>query len=130
MALIQTLDSLTPYLTIISIALVVHVYQAIVLMSLANKLKYSKPWLAWIPIINLFMIPPLADYHWAFGFLLLVPFVNVAYSCYFLWKIYEKRNYPGWLSLVLIGAFIPFINILAGIAQAIIIGIVAFVDRK
>lgn len=112
------------------IAAAMYVYFGFVFMTLAKKLKYDKPWLAWIPVANMFLYPILAGKTWPWGFLLFVPLANVVFIIMWLWKIYEKRKYPGALSLVGLGMIIPFLGILAGIAHFVIMGVVAWVDRK
>lgn len=116
----------------ILIAIAVYVYFALAWQTIAKKLKYKNPWLAWIPFANVAMMLQLGSFHWAWIFLVLVPilgwiaiFVLVIIAT---WRIYELRNYPGWLSLVPILSFIPFIGNLAGIANLVIIGLVAWKD--
>jgi predicted PurR-regulated permease PerM len=41
------------------------------------------------------------------------------------WRIYEARNYPGWLSLLFLLAFIPIIG---SIPHMIVLGLVAWKD--
>jgi len=107
-----------------------YVYYALVLSTIAKKLRYDKPWLAWIPIVNLALYPILAEYDWPWVFILLVPIVNIVFMFIWTWKIFERRNYPGWLSLIPLASFIPIINIFVGTAMLIIWGLVAWADRK
>jgi|SRR3989344_7787297 len=107
-----------------------YVYYGLAFSTIAKKLKYKQPWLAWIPIANFFLLPILAKKEWQWGFILLVPFVNMVFAIIWLWAIYERRKYPGWLSLIPIAIIIPMIGWLAGIAQLIIIGFVAWKDQK
>lgn len=95
-----------------------------------KKLGYKKAWLAWIPIANLFLIPILAKKHWCWGWFILLPPVYIILAIIWIWKIYERRNYPGWLSLLLIAWFIPAFNGLGIIANLILFGFVAWSDRK
>ena len=111
------------------IVLGLYIYGALAFMTIAKKLKCDKPWLAWIPIANLFLIPILAKKYWAWGFILLVPIVNIVFFFIWMWNIYEQRNYPGWLSLVPLLGFIPFIGIFVSLANLIILGFVAWKDR-
>jgi hypothetical protein len=46
------------------------------------------------------------------------------------WRVYEKRKYPGWLSLISLAGFIPGVGPLAGIANLVILGLVAWKDMK
>lgn len=112
----------------IVIFLAVYVYMAFAWMTIARKLGYDKPWIAWIPLVNFFLLPILAKKEWAWGFILLVPIVNIVFATIWTWNIYEQRKYPGWLSLVGLGGFIPFLQWLAGPAAMVIQGLVAWKD--
>jgi len=103
-----------------------YVYTALAFMTIAKKLRYDKPWLAWIPVANLFLIPILAKKNWAWGFIFLVPIANIVFFFIWMWNIYEQRKYPGWLSLVPLLGFIPFIGIFVSLANLIILGFVAW----
>lgn len=115
---------------IVIIAIALYVYTALVWSTIAKKLGYAKPWLVWIPIANLFLLPILAKKHWAWGFIFLVPIANIVFFIIWTWNIFEQRKYPGWLSLMPIASAIPFIGWLAGIAWLVILGMVAWVDKK
>ena len=111
------------------IGVAIYVYWALVWMTIAKKLNYDKPWLAWIPIANFFLLPILAKKGWTWGFILLVPIANAVFMIIWTWNIYEQRNYPGWLSLIVLGSFIPIVGFFAPIANMVILGLVAWNDR-
>ena len=105
----------------------IYVYSSLAWMTIARKLKYKHPWLAWIPIANMAMVFQLGGFHWAWIFLILIPilgwialFVLVVIST---WKIFEKRKYPGWFSLSMV---IPKVG---GILYLIALGFVAWKDK-
>ena len=108
----------------------IYVYTALVFSKIAKKLKYKKHWLAWIPVARWFLIPILAGKHWTWGFLFFAPIANLVFLIIWMWKIYEKRKYPGALSLVFLGHLIPVIGWIVGIANLIILGFVAWKDQK
>jgi len=98
------------FFVLIALGILLYVYFAMAYMKLAQKIGYAKPWLAWIPVANIFLYPILAGQHWAMGFLMFVPLVNVIYIFIWHWKIFEKVGRPGWwilLNLIpLLGALI------------------------
>lgn len=106
-----------------------YLYWAFAFYTIAKKLGYDKPWLAFIPVANAFLLPILAEKEWTWGFLLLVPIANLVFSILWTWRVYERRNYPGWLSLVALGSFIPMLWYVAGIANLVILGFVAWRDQ-
>lgn len=113
----------------IVVGTVLYVYTALAWMTIARKLGYNKAWLAWIPIANLFLIPILADKKWTWGFIFLVPIVNIVFFFIWTWKIFEKRKYPGWLSLIILLSAIPVIGFIAGLSYLVVIGLVAWKDQ-
>ncbi len=126
-AIIGLMAGLIVVIFLVSIAL--YVYWALAWMTIARKLKYKNPWLAWIPIAQLFLIPILAKKHWTWGFMFLVPIANVVFLFIWTWNIFEQRKYPGWLALVPLLGFIPLIGLLASLAYLVILGLVAWSDR-
>lgn len=114
----------------IILAIAVYAYYAFAWMTIARKMNYKYPWLAWIPVANAFLIPILAGKKWPWGFIFLVPIVNLVFYVIWRWRIFEKRKYPGWLSLITIVQIIPVINWLGTLGDLIIIGLVAWADRK
>jgi len=102
----------------------IYVYTALALSALAKKLGQNKVWVAWIPIINFILILQMGNFHWALIFLLLIPFLGwIAIGVIGIvafWRICEKRNYPGWLSLL---------TLLGSLPGLIILGFLAWKDR-
>lgn len=115
------------------VSIIVYIYSSLVLFTIGKKLGYKHSWLAWIPIANLAMILQLGNFHWALVFLLLVPILGTIAVAVLLiislWRIYEKRKYSGWLSLVPLLSVIPVVGFLAGIAHLVIMGVVAWKNK-
>ena len=107
-----------------------YVYMALAFSTIAKKLKYKNPWLAWIPLAQLALIPILAKKKWTWVFMFLVPIANFVFFIIWMWKIYERRKYPGALSLIYIGQVIPLVHLAASIANLVILGIVAWNNKK
>jgi len=113
---------------IILVVLAFYIYTSLAWYSIARKLKYKHPWLAWIPFANLAMMLQLGGFHWAWVFLVLIPvlgwialFVLIIIST---WRIFEKRKYPGWFSISIVIPDVGFILYLVAI------GFVAWKDLK
>lgn len=113
--------------TIVFVAIALYIYYALVLYSLAKKMKHAHlAWLAWIPLANLALIPILAKKHWAWVFMFLVPIANIVFFILWTWKIYDLRKFPAWLSLMPVLFVIPFLGWIAFIANLAIWGVVAW----
>ncbi len=115
-------------LLVIFFSIGIYVYAALAWMTIARKLKYKNPWFAWIPILNVVMMLQLGGFHWAWIFLSLIPILGwIALFVMLIianWRIFEKRKYPGWLSLSII---IPKVG---GLLYLIAIGFVAWGKKK
>jgi hypothetical protein len=143
--------ALIGFLILIALVLVLgfYIYFAMAWSSIARKLKYPRPWLAWIPFANISMLLQLGSFSWAWVFLVLLPIgimiLTFALSSLWLslllflsylplmilvfismWRVFERRGFAGALSLVFIGTLIPFLSWLFWIAFSIIIGFVAW----
>jgi len=117
------------FTTALIIGIGIYVYTALAWMTIAKKLIHKYPWLAWIPIANLFLIAMLAKKKWTWGFIFLVPIVNLVFGIIWVWNIFVQRKYPGWLALLPILGIIPFIGWIATIGFFVVIGLVAWKDR-
>jgi len=102
----------------------VYIYFALAYKRIAEKLKFKKSWIAWIPVAQWAMLLKLGGFGWGWIFLLLIPvFGWIAVAILLIiahWRIFEKLNQPGWYSLSLIIPKVGFI------LYAIAIGIVAW----
>ena len=115
----------------ILLGIAIYVYHAIAWMTIAKKLKYKRPWLAWIPFASSGMRLQLGKkFHWAWVFLYLIPVVGWIAIWVLLiishWHIFEKLKYPGWLSLAPAIDVFSKISGIGTIAYLIIIGFVAW----
>src|SRR6056297_2825598 len=118
--------------------LIYWIYTSFTWMTIARKLKYDKPWLAWIPFARTSMIFELKGFHWALVFLYLIPFLGwlaiLILSVVASWSVFEKRRYTEWLSLLLVLSFIPLlgetISSLALMGWLVVLGLVAWKDKK
>jgi len=113
----------------IVVGILLYIYTALVWMTIGKKLGYDKSWIAWIPIVNAFLIPILAKKAWPWGFILFVPIVNLVFYIIWTWNIFEQRKYPGWLSLIPLGGIIPLVGWIASIGYLVVLGLVAWKDR-
>ena len=115
---------------VLILGIAIYVYSALAWQMIARKLKHNYPWFAWIPIANIALILELGGFHWAWVFLVLIPILGWialgVFGIISLWRIFEKRGYPGWLGLIPILSIIPVVGSLASIALLVIIGFVAW----
>ena len=101
------------------LVIAIYVYTALAWSTIAKKLKYKRPWLAWIPFANCAMMLQLGGFHWAWVFLALIPIFGwialIVLVIIATWRIFEKRKYPGWFSLSMVIPQVGFILYLVAI---------------
>ena len=101
-----------------------YIFSSLALMSIAQKTKTKDPWLAWIPIANIYLMTQIAGMSgwWTLSILLgVIPFIGalatIAIFTVIWWKIAEARDRPGWWALLI--SFVPIVNL-------VMIGILAW----
>lgn len=101
------------------IGLAVYLYVSFALMTLAKKMKMERPWLAFIPFANLYLMSKMAKMHWwpvllTTGTLFseiseFFVFGLTVFAVIWMWKIFEEFKKPGWWAILMP---IPFLSII------------------
>ncbi len=93
----------------------VYVYSSLALMTIAKKLNMEKPWMAWIPFVNLYLMVKMANVPvWSLLGVLLIfvpfigPFVLVGLMVWWWWKICENLGKPNWWGILMV---VPLIGL-------------------
>ncbi len=93
-----------------------YIYLAITLMFIAKKTATSNAWMAWVPLLNLYLMCKAAGKSGIWIILLLLPVVNVI-AIILLWAgIAQRLGRSGWWGLLML---IPVLNL-------VLMGILAF----
>ena len=93
-----------------------YIWMALCLHIIANKTDTQNPWLAWIPIANIYLMCKVGSKPGWLTILFFIPLVNIVIGIIVWMGIAEARNRPSWLGVLMI---IPIVNF-------IIPGILAF----
>ena len=112
------MDGLAIVLTLIYtlFGLAFYIYSAICLMLIAKKTGTPNGWMAWLPILNIYLMCKVAGKSGAWIFLLLIPIVSII-AIVILWMaISERCGKPSWWGILIL---ISPINL-------IIMGVLAF----
>jgi len=88
--------------------LIIYVYMAFCLMTIAKKTNTPNGWLAWIPIANAYLMCKIAGKPGWWLILLLIPFVNIVIGIIVWMGIAKARNKPDWLGILIL---VPIVNI-------------------
>jgi uncharacterized membrane protein YhaH (DUF805 family) len=133
------------FIFLMVLAVLAYFYVAFALMSISKRTNTPHGWLAFIPILNLYLISRIAKMHW-WPMLLIVAYilftilasfgntmgligsilgiisllVFVVYSIIWQWKMFEAVGRPGWWILTIL---IPFIG---NIVYFILLGVAAW----
>ncbi|MCD6162023.1 MAG: hypothetical protein J7K40_06390 [candidate division Zixibacteria bacterium] len=104
------------YLLWFFIAAASYAYLAVCLQFIARKTDTKDGWMAWIPILNCYLLCVIAGKPGWWLILLFIPIINIIISIIIWMAIAERRGKPNWIGILMI---IPFVNI-------IIPGVLAF----
>jgi hypothetical protein len=98
--------------------IVIYLYVSFALMTMAKKMKEEKPWLAFIPVANLYLMSKMAKMHWWPAVLIIFAFIPIigqllsivvsVFAIIWMWKIFEHFKRPGWWSVLQV---IPLVNL-------------------
>lgn len=88
-------------------SLLLYLFFCFCIFLIAKKLNVPAPWLAFIPIINIWTIVSCAGKPWWWILLLLIPFVNIIIGILIWVYITENMGKNKWLGLLMI---VPIVN--------------------
>lgn len=91
------------------IVIVIYIFGAYCLQRIATKTNTPNGWLAYIPLINAFLVIQIAEKPLWWFVLFLIPLVNIIVLATIWWKIAERLNKPGWTGLLI---FVPIVNLI------------------
>jgi Family of unknown function (DUF5684) len=91
------------------ICLAMYVYLALALQTIANKTNTANGWLAWIPILNIFLMLNVAKKPLWWFILFLIPLVNIVIAILVWMGVAEARNKPNWWGILMI---VPVVNLI------------------
>jgi len=122
------------FIIILLLIIAIYVYSSWTLMDIAKRANVNNPWLAWIPIANVYLLTKIAEMPWwpmlfmvpylfafilfiispiiGFIFLLIGMLFMIAFVvfCYiWWWKAFERVGRPGWWILF---SLIPFAGVI------------------
>jgi len=93
-----------------------YVYVGFAVRAIARKTGTLRPWLAFVPIANVYLMAKIADlsgWYTTSLLLALIPFIGpvitTATFVYIWWKIAEKLRKPGWWGVLIL---LPIVNLI------------------
>lgn len=89
--------------------LVIYIYTALALMTIAQKTNTENGWLAWIPIANVVLMCNIAGKPIWWVILCFIPIVNIVIFIMLWMGIAEARNKPSWWGILMI---VPLVSLI------------------
>ncbi len=102
-------DLLGLMIPILIVGLMVYVYFAAMLMIIARKTNTPNAGLAWVPIVNLYLMCQIARKPGWWMVLLFIPLLNLIFFVLLWMAIAEVRGKPSWIGLL---AIVPIVGLL------------------
>jgi hypothetical protein len=99
----------TMLLFMLAVALVGYIYVSLALQTIATKTSTQNGWLAWIPIVNIFLMLDIAKKPLWWFILFLIPLVNIVMAVIVWMGIAEARHKPNWWGILTI---VPIANLI------------------
>ena len=90
------------------IGLAGYVYMSYALQVMANKTSTPNAWLAWIPLVNVFLLIKVAGKPYWWFLLLLIPFVNIVIGIILWMMVAQRLGKPQWVGVLII---VPVVNL-------------------
>jgi hypothetical protein len=90
------------------ITLVTWIYFGVCFMMMAKKTATPNGWLAFVPIVNVFLILKIANKPMWWFLLFLIPLVNVVISILVFMEIAKRLGKPDWIGVLMI---VPVVNL-------------------
>ena len=86
-----------------------YVYFALAIQTIAIKTNTDNAWLAWIPIVNMYLMVMIARKPIWWFLLLFVPVVNIVFLVLIWMAVAEARGKPNWWGILII---VPVANLI------------------
>lgn len=74
-------------------------------MTIARKLKFSDPWMAWVPILNWYLLVKISEKPGWWAIFYLIPMVRFVINIIVFMRIAVRRDKPEWLALLFLMPF-------------------------
>jgi len=90
------------FLFMFAFILAVYIFQSVCLSRIAKKTNTENPWLAWIPIANVYLMVKISQKPDWWFLLFFVPLVNIVIGVIIWMEISKRLNKPDWIGILII----------------------------
>ncbi len=95
-------------LFVLTMGLVMWLVISVPIMAMARRVGHDMPWLAFIPIAQLWLLIDIAGRDWWFLLLMFVPVVNLGVLVWIGMGLADTFNQPQWLGILML---VPLVNL-------------------
>lgn len=99
----------TVSMEILLILLAAYVYISFSIQRIANKTGTEGAWMAWVPILNVWLLCEIGGKPGWWVVLMFIPLVNIVITIMLWSAVCEARGKASWLGILML---LPFLNIL------------------
>lgn len=89
--------------------LAIYVYYALAFMTIANKTGTENAWMAWVPILNLWLMVQIAQKEAWWIILFFIPVLNLVAAIVVTMAVAERVGKPSWWGILVI---VPGVNLI------------------
>jgi len=98
----------TGIMELLLIILAVYVYISFSIQRIADKTGVDNSWMAWIPILNIWLLCEIGGKPGWWVLLMFIPLVNIIITIMIWSAVSEARGKASWLGILML---LPFINL-------------------
>ncbi len=95
---------LSPFFSIYSLIVFagLYVYNAFALMTIANRTYTENAWMAWIPVLNIYLMVKIAEKPWWWLIIIFIPILGIIPYILVWMRISERLGKSPWLGVLMI----------------------------
>ena len=87
----------------------IYVYFALAFQTIAKKTNTPNDWMAWVPILNMWLMIQVAGKEPWWIVVCLIPLANIVAIIMIMMPVAEKMGKPNWWGILMI---VPFVNLI------------------
>lgn len=87
----------------------IYVYFSFCFMTIANKTGTDGAWMAWVPIVQIYLMCKVGDKPGWWLIMFFIPLINIVFAILLFMAVAEARGKPGWIGVLMIVPFVNFI---------------------
>jgi len=95
---------LSPFFSIYTLIVFagLYVYNAFALMTIANRTYTENAWMAWIPVLNIYLMVKIAEKPWWWLIIIFIPILGIIPYILVWMRISERLGKSPWLGVLMI----------------------------